>query len=501
MNSSLIVRNILFSCLLPLILTTGVVIITTNDHSIVPLLTLGITGSLASFGISWLLRREQIRCDALMEKFGRALSAKTPLHSHETAPASWASLSALLDVTTDDLLREYREQEDRFQRMENMFFSSENTKNEALARQAQADETLRRLSALMLAVQKGDLSQKIILDQVKHDEMSGLLSATQNTVNTLREVITEIQEIAERVNAGSTSVRSSTQNIGNTITILSSQMQQVTAGMEHFHQLFVHSSTAAQHVVDSITSTNSTAENSKNLFDKMLEEFREIATVVNHSAQTVKMLGNSSDQIGEIIQVIEEIADQTNLLALNAAIEAARAGEQGRGFAVVADEVRKLAERTAKATKQISIMIRDIQSKTTDAVSMINNGNQRVDSGLEFATQATQIHMNSASVIMLAQEVLNGIVGQRQESEYFSSTVLEVSRAISSITEDIAGSIQSISQSMDDLNTIAAEQRETASMFRISDKQRGMKFDDYYKAVTEHNPFAGTSGMVVRDGR
>jgi hypothetical protein len=132
---------------------------------------------------------------------------------------------------------------------------------------------------------------------------------------------------------------------------------------------------------------------------------------------------------------------------------------------------------------------------------MINNGNQRVDSGLEFATQATQIHMNSASVIMLAQEVLNGIVGQRQESEYFSSTVLEVSRAISSITEDIAGSIQSISQSMDDLNTIAAEQRETASMFRISDKQRGMKFDDYYKAVTEHNPFAGTSGMVVRDGR
>ena len=122
----------------------------------------------------------------------------------------------------------------------------------------------------------------------------------------------------------------------------------------------------------------STTINGGEVVKLTVEGMNRIAKVVGDASSVVKELGNSSNQIGEIIQVINDIADQTNLLALNAAIEAARAGEQDRGFAVVADEVRKLAERTTKATQEIASMIKQIQQDTGNAVESIESGNQEV---------------------------------------------------------------------------------------------------------------------------
>src|SRR5437660_3794754 len=122
--------------------------------------------------------------------------------------------------------------------------------------------------------------------------------------------------------------------------------------------------------------------------EETLSRMRAIADSVSDTAKKMDELGKSSDQIGQIVGVINDIADQTNLLALNAAIEAARAGEQGRGFAVVADEVRKLAERTTTATKEIAQMIETVQQETKLAVSAMEEGTRQVEEGVRTTNKA-----------------------------------------------------------------------------------------------------------------
>ena len=126
-----------------------------------------------------------------------------------------------------------------------------------------------------------------------------------------------------------------------------------------------------------------TAREGGAIVEESLAKMRAIAESVSATAQKVEDLGKSSDHIGRIIGVIDDIADQTNLLALNAAIEAARAGEQGRGFAVVADEVRKLAERTTSATKEVANMVQSIQGETKNAVAAMHDGTHQVQEGLQ----------------------------------------------------------------------------------------------------------------------
>jgi len=195
-----------------------------------------------------------------------------------------------------------------------------------------------------------------------------------------------------------------------------------------------------------------------------------IADVVRKSAETVKELGQSSDQIGEIAQVIDDIADQTNLLALNAAIEAARAGEQGRGFAVVADEVRKLAERTTKATKEIAEMIKKIQKDTSGAVASMNRGEEEVEKGKQSALKAGD---SLKEIIKGAESVVDLVNQVAAASEEQSSTAEEISKNIESInnvTNESAGGIQQIAHASEDLNRLTLNLQDLISNFKIDSK-------------------------------
>jgi methyl-accepting chemotaxis protein len=197
-------------------------------------------------------------------------------------------------------------------------------------------------------------------------------------------------------------------------------------------------------------------------------EMKRIAEAVNGTAGTIKDLEGYSDQISSIVQVIKDIADQTNLLALNAAIEAARAGEQGRGFAVVADEVRKLAERTGNSTQEIGAMIDKIQQGTQRAVQEMEAGVKRVGEGVSLAHQAG-----------------DSVTGIRDSAQRVTHAVDDISLALKEQTvaaRDIAQKVEHIAQGSEEnsaavaqtaasahrLEQLASELNELASRFRIA---------------------------------
>jgi methyl-accepting chemotaxis protein len=157
-----------------------------------------------------------------------------------------------------------------------------------------------------------------------------------------------------------------------------------------------------------------------------------ISERVKESAKTVESLGARSDQIGAIVGTIEDIADQTNLLALNAAIEAARAGEQGRGFAVVADEVRSLAERTTKATREISEMIKAIQQETIDAVNAMEAGVKEVEFGTSEASKSCEV---LSEILSQIDSVASQVHQIATAAEQQTATTDQISSNIQQITE------------------------------------------------------------------
>jgi len=198
---------------------------------------------------------------------------------------------------------------------------------------------------------------------------------------------------------------------------------------------------------------------------------RSIAESVTATAKKVEGLGKSSDQIGHIIGVIDDIADQTNLLALNAAIEAARAGEQGRGFAVVADEVRKLAERTSTATKEISEMIKGIQDETKVAVTAMETGTRQVEEGVKSTGKAgdslkTIIQMSEQVGEMITQ-IATAATEQSATSEHVGNNVQQIAMLV----KESAISAQQTAKACQDLSGLALDLQTTVGNFQLGERE------------------------------
>jgi methyl-accepting chemotaxis protein len=242
--------------------------------------------------------------------------------------------------------------------------------------------------------------------------------------------------------------------------------------VEEMTKTIMENSKNAVRTADTAKQAKTAAEQGGKVVEETVAGMNRIAAVVNHSAETVKALGKSSDQIGEIIGVIDDIADQTNLLALNAAIEAARAGEQGRGFAVVADEVRKLAERTTKATKEIASMIKTIQNDTRGAVTSMNEGTKQVDEGIKLAERAGLSLKEIVDVSQTVTEMIEQIAAASEQQSSASEQISKNVEAITSVAGQTANGTQQIARAAEDLNRLTENLQQILRKFRLSDEEK-----------------------------
>ena len=200
---------------------------------------------------------------------------------------------------------------------------------------------------------------------------------------------------------------------------------------------------------------------------RTVDEMNQIAGTVRQASAAIDDLGQKSDQITSVVQVIKEVADQTNLLALNAAIEAARAGEQGRGFAVVADEVRKLAERTTKATEEIAAMVNSMQESARSAVSTMDDAVGRVGSGAALAQQAGEAINQIKSGADQVVNVVNDISAALAEQSVASNDIAGHVERVAQMTEENSAAAGETANSAGHLQHLAVEMRGAVSRFKI----------------------------------
>jgi methyl-accepting chemotaxis protein/PAS domain-containing protein len=256
----------------------------------------------------------------------------------------------------------------------------------------------------------------------------------------ITELMSRLYDAFDSLSTAIHTLTDSAEQISRDISEQSVQTNEIVSAIEEMSAALSDSSKQTTQVSREAESAKQEANKGGAVIEQTVHGMNRVADSVMHSAGIIEKLGKSSETIGEVIQVIEEIADQTNLLALNAAIEAARAGEQGRGFAVVADEVRKLAERTQKATKEIARMIQAIQADTKTAVHSMHEGTHQVEQGKSLTSQTE----NALHAITDKTATVSDIIGN------LAAAVEEQSHVVQDITRSahtISASIDNITQS------------------------------------------------------
>ena len=299
-------------------------------------------------------------------------------------------------------------------------------------RRRQADELARTIASLS----KGELPEGVRV--VGNGQMGRMAQDLNGFVKSLRTALRKIREGGDRVTHFCHVLENTTQNMGRAVGVIATQITAVATSSEQLSKTATEISRNCLNAAKGAQVAGESAIEGERLLEGTILLMEKISERVSTSSAIMNELGKSSEDIGQIVKLIDDIADQTNLLALNAAIEAARAGDAGRGFAVVADEVRKLAEKTSLATGQIGEMIGKIQGQTKMALSSMEEGVREVDRGVLEAKRSG--------------EALRQILERTKEVTEEINRIAVASQEQTQATEEISCSIQEISVHMQNLS-------------------------------------------------
>ncbi|MBF0537355.1 MAG: methyl-accepting chemotaxis protein [Nitrospirae bacterium] len=317
----------------------------------------------------------------------------------------------------------------------------------------------------MKEVAQGNLAIDIEVDSA--DEIGHLLLAIRDTVERLREMITMIKTSADSIATASEELSANSKQMSVGINEQATRSTQIATASTEMSQTASDIAQNTSFISESVETTARVAADGASIVNQSVDMVRAIAGTVQESSQFVTSLGERSMKIGDIINVIKDIADQTNLLALNAAIEAARAGEQGRGFAVVADEVRKLAERTSKATSEIGEMIGNIQHEVKATVNSMNDVTQKVETGVGHVTMAGDSLRDIVQNVKNLQGLVQSIATATEEMSSVSETIQKDIEAVANISNEASAGSDQIAQSSSDLAQLSVDLQQIIDQFKV----------------------------------
>lgn len=324
---------------------------------------------------------------------------------------------------------------------------------------------LYRVNELLTVASSGDLTHR--LDDSAQDEF-GLLARNCNTlIGNLKELITAINVRAEQLAAASEQTSAVTAQTTHSIQDQKSQIGQVATATTEMHstsQLVVQN---AEDTLSQIRHADAEAENVRQISLENKNTIEILSRDVQEAADVINKLHQDSASIGGILDVIRGVADQTNLLALNAAIEAARAGEQGRGFAVVADEVRTLASRTQESTQEINAMIEVLQAGAEKAVAVMNQGKEQTAACVAQTEKATQALDIISDAVHKAHDVSSQIEQSAREQNTVSQEISEKLETIVGIAEETTAGAQQTSESSHEVARLAEELQQSIRQFKV----------------------------------
>lgn len=316
-----------------------------------------------------------------------------------------------------------------------------------------------------IASGEGDLTKRLKLQ--RGDEIGRLGHWFDEFLSSLHKIISDVSGSTRQVAAAATEIAASSEQMAAGISRQQQQASQVSAAVEEMAATVTEVAKKSGEAAQAASDSQKDANTGGDVVRQTVTEIKAIAEDVMSSAAAVAGLGKKGEQIGAIIEVIDDIADQTNLLALNAAIEAARAGEHGRGFAVVADEVRKLAERTQQATEEVSRSIREIQEETKSAVVRIEAGSKRVNHGVELAGNAGNSLERIVNSSQTVGSMVTSIAAAAEEQSAASEQIARSIEQINAVTRESAEGANQAAKAAGDLSAQAEKLQSLVSRFKL----------------------------------
>jgi len=314
----------------------------------------------------------------------------------------------------------------------------------------------------------GDFTEEL---ELKNDDVLYELGLKINKmIRELRSALENVKEAIQSTASAAEQISSSSEEMAAGAQEQNIQVSEVSRSIEHMTRAIIDMSKNITEVAQMSQKSSQAAKQGTEKTNETKEGMNKIVQASQETAQIIASLTNKTDQIGEITKVIDDIANQTNLLALNAAIEAARAGEQGRGFAVVADEVRKLAERTTKATKEIAETIKSIQLEVKEADKSMANAKSSVYEGMKLTEEIDmtlqEIYKSAKSV----SDLIDNIVASSQEQSISADEISKNIENIASVTEQSTSSTGQIASAANNLARLTSNLEELFSRFKIGEK-------------------------------